>query len=124
VLPIDKPGMHAHTIRQPLAAGNTCVVKPSEHASASTLAFMELFESAGFPPGVVNSVTGFPDDLGSSLVGHSRVAKVAFTGGEAGGQSVYRTAADSLKHVTLELGGKSPNIVFADAVMRQLDQLD
>jgi (Z)-2-((N-methylformamido)methylene)-5-hydroxybutyrolactone dehydrogenase len=138
VLPLDKPGMFTFTRREPLgviaaivpwnspllllswklapllAAGNTVVVKPSEHASASTLAFVDLFEKAGFPPGVVNTVTGFPADIGS-LVTHPNVAKVAFTGGEAGGAAVYKAAADSLKHITLELGGKSANIVFADA---------
>jgi (Z)-2-((N-methylformamido)methylene)-5-hydroxybutyrolactone dehydrogenase len=139
VLPIDKPGIHAYTRREPLgviacitpwnsplllltwklapalAAGNTVVVKPSEHTSASTLAFAELIAEAGFPPGVVNTVTGLPEEIGSALVGHPRVAKVAFTGGEAGGVSVYQAAARGLKHVTLELGGKSPNIIFADA---------
>jgi acyl-CoA reductase-like NAD-dependent aldehyde dehydrogenase len=139
VLPIDKPGMHAYTRREPLgviacitpwnsplmllswklapalAAGNTVVIKPSEHSSASTLAFVELFEKAGFPPGVVNTVTGLPEEAGMPLVRHPDVAKVAFTGGEAGGLAVYRSAAEGLKHVSLELGGKSPNIIFADA---------
>ncbi|MEZ5929906.1 MAG: aldehyde dehydrogenase [Parvularculaceae bacterium] len=141
VLPIDKHGMHAYTRREPLgvvacitpwnsplmlltwklapalAAGNTCVIKPSEHASVSTLAFLELFEQAGFPHGVVNSVTGFPAEVGAPLVAHPDVRKVAFTGGEAGGLNVYRCAAEGLKHVTLELGGKSPNIVFDDTVI-------
>ena len=139
VLPIDKPAMFAFTRREPLgvvvcivpwnsplllltwklapalAAGNTVVIKPSEHASASTLAFVELFEKAGFPPGVVNTVTGFPDQVGAPLAQHPDVAKIAFTGGEAGGAAVYRAAAASFKHVSLELGGKSPNIIFADA---------
>ena len=98
-----------------LAAGNTLVVKPSEHASASTLAFMELVQQAGFPPGVVNVVTGFADGAGEPLVSHPDVAKVTFTGSVNGGRAVNRTAADQLKPVTLELGGKSPQIVFADA---------
>jgi (Z)-2-((N-methylformamido)methylene)-5-hydroxybutyrolactone dehydrogenase len=139
VLPIDKPGMHAYTRREPLgviacitpwnspllllawklapalAAGNTVVIKPSEHASASTLAFAELFAQAGFPPGVVNTVTGLPQEAGVALVRHPDVAKIAFTGGEAGGLAVYKSAAEGLKHVSLELGGKSPNIIFADA---------
>ncbi len=139
VLPIDKPGMFAFTRREPLgviacivpwnsplllltwklapalAAGNTVVIKPSEHASASTLAFVELFEKAGFPPGVVNTLTGFPDQVGAPLAQHPRVAKIAFTGGEAGGAAVHRAAAAGFKHVSLELGGKSPNIIFADA---------
>jgi aldehyde dehydrogenase (NAD+) len=139
VLPIDKPGMFAFTRREPvgvvaaivpwnsplllltwklaplLAAGNTVVIKPSEHASCSTLAFVELFAEAGFPNGVVNTVTGFPKEVGMPLVSHPDVAKIAFTGGEAGGISVYGAAAAGLKAVTLELGGKSANIVFADA---------
>jgi aldehyde dehydrogenase (NAD+) len=139
VLPIDKPSMFTFTRREPigvvaaivpwnsplllltwklaplLAAGNTAVIKPSEHASCSTLAFLELFAEAGFPPGVVNSVTGFPAEAGEPLVRHPGVAKIAFTGGEAGGLSVYRAAAEQLKTVTLELGGKSANIIFADA---------
>ncbi len=139
VLPIDKAGMHAHTRREPvgivacivpwnspllllawklapaLAAGNTVVIKPSEHASASTLAFVELFERAGFPAGVVNTVTGLPEEAGKALVQHPDIAKIAFTGGESGGISVYQSAASQLKHVTLELGGKSANIIFADA---------
>jgi aldehyde dehydrogenase (NAD+) len=139
VLPIDKPGMHAYTRREPLgviacitpwnspllllawklapalAAGNTVVIKPSEHASASTLAFAELFARAGFPPGVVNTVTGLPQEAGVALVRHPDVAKIAFTGGEAGGLAVYKSAAEGMKHVSLELGGKSPNIIFADA---------
>ncbi|EZP74247.1 Aldehyde dehydrogenase [Sphingomonas paucimobilis] len=139
VLPIDKPAMHAFTRREPigvvacitpwnspllllawklaplLAAGNTAVIKPSEHASCSTLAFAELFARAGFPAGVVNTVTGTPMETGAPLVNHPDVAKIAFTGGEAGGIAVYRAAAENLKKVTLELGGKSPNIIFAEA---------
>ena len=139
VLPIDKPGMFAFTRREPigvvaaiapwnsplmlltwklaplLAAGNTVVIKPSEHSSASTLAFVELFAKAGFPPGVVNTVTGFPEEVGVPLVSHPLVAKIAFTGGEAGGVAVYKAAAEGLKTVTLELGGKSANIVLDDA---------
>jgi (Z)-2-((N-methylformamido)methylene)-5-hydroxybutyrolactone dehydrogenase len=98
-----------------LAAGNTVVIKPSEHASASTLAFVELFAEAGFPPGVVNTVTGFPDEVGVPLVSHPLVAKIAFTGGEEGGVAIYKAAAEGLKAVTLELGGKSANIIFDDA---------
>ncbi|MGP2492140.1 aldehyde dehydrogenase [Mesorhizobium sp. PUT5] len=139
VLPIDKAGMFAFTRHEPLgviaaivpwnsplllltwklapllAAGNTVVIKPSEHASASTLEFVKLFEQAGFPPGVVNTVTGMPMEVGVPLVAHPDVAKIAFTGGEPGGIAVYRAAAEGLKTVTLELGGKSANIVFDDA---------
>ncbi|RVA64251.1 aldehyde dehydrogenase family protein, partial [Mesorhizobium sp. M7A.F.Ca.CA.001.08.2.1] len=98
-----------------LAAGNTVVIKPSEHASASTLEFVKLFAQADFPPGVVNTVTGMPLDVGVPLVSHPDIAKIAFTGGEPGGIAVYRAAAEQLKTVTLELGGKSANIVFDDA---------
>ena len=139
VLPIDKQGMFAFTRREPLgviaaivpwnsplmlltwklapllAAGNTVVVKPSEHTSASALEFVRLFGEAGFPPGVVNTVTGMPQDVGVPLVSHPDVAKIAFTGGEPGGVAVYHAAAEGLKTVTLELGGKSANVVFDDA---------
>jgi acyl-CoA reductase-like NAD-dependent aldehyde dehydrogenase len=100
-----------------LAAGCTVVVKPSEHTSISLLEFCKLIEEAGFPKGVVNVVTGFGPEVGEPLVAHPKVAKIAFTGGEIGGQKVYETAAKGLKKVTLELGGKSPNIVFDDAAI-------
>ena len=98
-----------------LAAGNTVVLKPSEFTSASVLEFMKLIEQAGFPPGVVNVVTGFGADVGMPLVEHPLVAKVAFTGSDRTGTLIYQTAAKGLKRVTMELGGKSPNIVFDDA---------
>ena len=98
-----------------LAAGNTVVIKPSEYTSASALEFMRLVEQAGFPPGVINVVTGFGSDVGTPLVEHPLVAKIAFTGSDATGQRVYEAAARGLKRVSLELGGKSPNIVFDDA---------
>jgi aldehyde dehydrogenase (NAD+) len=100
-----------------LAAGCTIVLKPSEHTSVSALEFCKLIEEAGFPKGVFNVITGFGPDVGEPLVAHPKVAKVAFTGGEIGGQKVYESAARGLKAVTLELGGKSPNIVFDDAIM-------
>jgi (Z)-2-((N-methylformamido)methylene)-5-hydroxybutyrolactone dehydrogenase len=98
-----------------LAAGCTIVVKPAEQAPASTLEFAALMEEAGFPPGVFNVVTGFGDEAGAPLVAHPDVDKVAFTGGTATGHAVMKSAADHLARVTLELGGKSPNIVFEDA---------
>lgn len=137
-IPIDKPGMFGYTLRQPvgvcaaitawnsplllltwklapaLAAGCTMVVKPSEHASASTLAFGEVLEEAGLPSGVVNIVLGGPQ-TGSSLVGHPGVDKVAFTGSATIGARVGAAGISDVKRVTLELGGKSPNIVFDDA---------
>jgi aldehyde dehydrogenase (NAD+) len=97
-----------------LAAGNTAVIKPSEFTSTSTLLLMELFERAGFPPGVVNVVTGFGLAVGQPLAAHRLVRKVSFTGGVEGGIKAYGTAAEGLKSVVLELGGKSPNILFPD----------
>ncbi len=141
VIPIDKPGNFNYTRYEPLgvvgaivpwnspllltawklapalAAGNTVVVKPSEFTSASLLEFMKVFEQVGFPPGVVNVVTGFGADTGAPLVAHPQVAKIAFTGSEKTGQAIYESAAHGLKRVGLELGGKSPNIVFDDADM-------
>ena len=90
------------------------MVKPSELAPLSTLRLMDLVHEAGFPPGVVNVVIGGPD-VGSCLVRHPEVDKIAFTGQTETGKSILRASADDLKRVTLELGGKSPNIVFADA---------
>jgi acyl-CoA reductase-like NAD-dependent aldehyde dehydrogenase len=139
VLPIDKPGYLTYTRYEPLgvvaaitpwnspllllawklapglAAGNTFVVKPSEHASASTLEFARLFGEAGFPPGVVNVVAGLGSAVGARLIAHPDVAKVAFTGSDETGRRINQEAARTFKHVTMELGGKSPNIVFADA---------
>jgi aldehyde dehydrogenase (NAD+) len=98
-----------------LAAGCAAVVKPSEHAPVSTLGLARLFARAGFPPGVVNVVTGESRELGAALAGHSGVDKVAFTGSTATGRAVAHAAAENLNAVTLELGGKSPQIVFPDA---------
>jgi (Z)-2-((N-methylformamido)methylene)-5-hydroxybutyrolactone dehydrogenase len=97
-----------------LAAGNTVVIKPSEFTSASTVEFVKLVGEAGFPPGVVNVVTGFGKDVGS-LTSHPLVRKIAFTGSDGTGRAINEIAAKTFKRVTLELGGKSPNIVFADA---------
>jgi (Z)-2-((N-methylformamido)methylene)-5-hydroxybutyrolactone dehydrogenase len=143
VLPIDKPGIFNFTREEPLgvvaaitpwnsplllatwklapalAAGNTVVWKPSEFSSVSALVFGELFERAGFPPGVVNIVTGYGAEVGEPLITHRDVAKIAFTGGDKTGEHVYQLAARGLKRVTLELGGKSANIVFDDADIEQ-----
>ncbi|OWT77169.1 MULTISPECIES: aldehyde dehydrogenase [unclassified Achromobacter] len=98
-----------------LCAGNTVVCKPSEYTSASLFELARLFVEAGFPPGVFNIVTGFGGEVGDPLVRHPQVPRIAFTGGDEAGRKIYQAAADNLKRVSLELGGKSPNIVFDDA---------
>ncbi len=98
-----------------LAAGNTVVIKPSEFASASMTGLIGLFKQAGFPPGVVNLVTGFGQEAGKALVEHPLVKRIAFTGGNIGGQKISEAAAHQFKRVSLELGGKSPHIIFEDA---------
>ncbi len=98
-----------------LAAGNVIVAKPSEHTSVSLMLLADLFKQAGFPPGVFNLVTGFGHEVGEPLVTHPKVARVAFTGGDEGGRKVNMLAAQHFKRVSLELGGKSPNIIFDDA---------
>lgn len=98
-----------------LAAGNTLVIKPSEFASTSLLALVELFHQAGFPKGVINVVTGLGAETGEPLVEHPLVDRIAFTGGNIAGRKIYEAAARQFKRVSLELGGKSPNIVFGDA---------
>jgi aldehyde dehydrogenase (NAD+) len=139
VIPLDKKGYFNFTRHEPigvvaaitawnspllllawklapaLAAGCTVVIKPSEFTSASTLEFVKLVEEAGFPKGVVNVVTGFGKDVGAPLTSHPLVRKVAFTGSDATGRAINEVAAKTFKRVTLELGGKSPNIVFDDA---------
>ena len=139
VIPNDVPGVFNYTRHEPLgvvvaitpwnsplmlavwklapalAAGNTVVLKPSEHASASTLEFAAQLEAAGLPPGVVNVVTGLGGEAGAPLVEHPDVAKITFTGSDTSGKRIAATAAADLKRVTLELGGKSPQLVFDDA---------
>ena len=138
-LPIDKPDMFVFTKREPLgvvaavvpwnsqlflvavkigpalAAGNTVVLKASEHASAAMLEFGKLIEDAGFPPGVVNIVTGHGEPCGRALTGHPLVARVSFTGGPNAARHVLENAKRNFAEVSLELGGKSPFIVFEDA---------
>ncbi len=98
-----------------LAAGCTCVVKPSEHAPASTVAFAEVLHEAGLPAGVFNVVTGWDRSTGEALASHAGIDKVAFTGSTATGAKVAQAAVANINKVTLELGGKSPQVVFADA---------
>ena len=139
VLPIDKPDMFVFTNPEPLgvvaavvpwnsqlflvavkigpalAAGNIVVLKASEHASAAMLEFGELIEKAGFPPGVVNIVTGHGDPCGKALTSHKKVARVSFTGGPGAAKQILHNSAENFAEVSLELGGKSPFIVFEDA---------
>ena len=138
-IPSDKPNFFVYTRREPigvvgaitpwnsplllltfklapaLAAGCTFVVKTAEQTPASTLEFARLFDEAGFPPGVFNVVTGYGPTTGRALVRNPGVDKVAFTGSTETGKQVMKDAADHLAKVTLELGGKSPQIVFDDA---------
>jgi len=97
-----------------LACGNTLVLKPAEQTPLTTLRLGELAIEAGFPAGVINILTGGPE-TGKAIVAHPGIDKIAFTGSTAVGKEIMRGAADTLKRVTLELGGKSPNIVFSDA---------
>jgi aldehyde dehydrogenase (NAD+) len=143
VIPTDKEGVFAYTVYEAkgvvaiitpwnspltltswklapaLAAGCTAVIKPSEFTSASMVELAAIATEAGVPPGVINVVTGFGPDVGEPLVTHRDVAHIGFTGGEIAGQKIYEAAARGMKTVTLELGGKSPNIVFDDADLDQ-----
>jgi aminomuconate-semialdehyde/2-hydroxymuconate-6-semialdehyde dehydrogenase len=101
-----------------LAAGNTCIYKPSELAPLTAIALGEIAVEAGLPPGVLNILPG-QGAAGAALVSHPDVDGIAFTGGVATGRRVMAAAAESLKRVTLELGGKSPNLVFADADLKR-----
>jgi aldehyde dehydrogenase (NAD+) len=138
VLPVDKPNTLVYTRKEPLgvvaaivpwnspllltiwklapalSAGNTIVIKPSEFTSASILELVQIWADA-LPPGVINVVTGAGPKTGSALVNHPKVRKIAFTGGESAGISVGEAAARRIVPLTLELGGKSANIVFEDA---------
>lgn len=107
--------MAAWKLAPALAAGCTVVLKPSEEASLSALALADLIEEAGFPAGVVNVVTGLGSEAGDALVRHSGIDKISFTGSTATGRAIAREAGGSLKKLTLELGGKSPTILFGDA---------
>lgn len=138
-LPIDKPDVFVFTNREPLgviaavvpwnsqlflsavkigpalAAGNTIVVKASEHASAAMLEFGEIIVAAGLPAGVVNIVTGHGDPCGKVLTSHPLVARISFTGGPSAARSVLMNSTNNFAEISLELGGKSPVVVFDDA---------
>jgi len=138
VLPIDKSDMLVFTTREPigvvvaivpwnaqlflsatkiapaLAAGNTLVVKASEQAPAALFKLAELVEKSGFPPGVINIITGFAEPCGRVLTTHPKVARIAFTGGTEVARHIVRNSAENFAHVSLELGGKSPMLIFED----------
>lgn len=107
--------MAAWKLAPAIAAGCTCVLKPAEQTPLTALEFAGYLADAGLPPGVVNIITGFGEECGAPLVKHTDVNKVAFTGSASVGKAIMKAAADTVKRVTLELGGKSPNIFFADA---------
>ena len=107
--------MAAWKLAPALAAGCTCVLKPAEQTPLTALEFAHWLEEVGLPPGVVNVVNGMGEVAGAALVAHPGVDKIAFTGSAAVGKIIVKSAADTLKRVTLELGGKSPNVFFADA---------
>jgi len=138
-IPVSAPGYFNYTRREPvgvigqiipwnfpllmaawklgaaLACGNTVILKPAEQTPLSALRLGELLDDAGIPPGVVNIVTGLGETAGAAIAAHPDIDKVAFTGSTEVGRLIMRAAAGNLKRVSLELGGKSPNIVFADA---------
>src|SRR6202046_3989371 len=107
--------MAAWKLAPAIAAGSTCILKPAEQTPLTALEFANYFADCGLPPGVVNIVTGFGENCGAPLVQHPDVNKIAFTGSAAVGKIIVKQAADTVKRVTLELGGKSPNIFFVDA---------
>jgi acyl-CoA reductase-like NAD-dependent aldehyde dehydrogenase len=111
--------MAAWKVAPALAFGNTVVLKPAEQTPLTALRLAELCLEAGVPEGVVNVVTGFGEEAGQSLAQHGDVDKIAFTGSTEVGRKILHASEGNLKRVTLELGGKSPNIVFADANMRR-----
>jgi acyl-CoA reductase-like NAD-dependent aldehyde dehydrogenase len=107
--------MAAQKVAPAIAAGCTFILKPPEQTPLTCLELPKILEEAGLPAGVLNVVTGWGETAGAPLVAHPGVDKVGFTGSKEVGKLIMKSAADTLKHVTLELGGKSPNIVFADA---------
>ncbi|KAI6141255.1 aldehyde dehydrogenase [Pisolithus tinctorius] len=121
IIPWNSPLiMFAWKIAPALATGNSVVLKPSEFTPLTALRMCHLVNEAGFPPGVLNVVTGYGNTVGSAISSHMRIHKVAFTGSTLAGRKIMEAAAKSnLKNVTLELGGKSPNIIFNDADLEQ-----
>ncbi|HYG82121.1 MAG TPA: betaine-aldehyde dehydrogenase [Pyrinomonadaceae bacterium] len=111
--------MAAWKLAPALAAGNTVVLKPAEQTPVNAMELGRLIQEAGFPDGVVNIVPGYGETAGAALAAHPDIDKIAFTGSTEVGKIIARAAADNLTKVSLELGGKAPNIVFADADMEQ-----
>src|SRR6476619_7017603 len=111
--------MAAWKLGPALATGCTVVLKPAEETPLSALRLGELIQDAGFPDGVVNIVTGFGETAGAALAAHPGVDKVAFTGSTEVGRLIVQVSAGNLQRVSLELGGKSPNIIFRDADLDQ-----
>jgi betaine-aldehyde dehydrogenase len=111
--------MAAWKLAPALAAGNTVVLKPAEQTPVTAMELGKLFQEAGFPDGVVNIVPGYGETAGAALASHPGIDKIAFTGSTEVGKIIARTAAENLTKVSLELGGKAPNIVFADADIEQ-----
>src|SRR3954451_12836414 len=137
-IPVSKPGLDL-TLREPigvvglivpwnfpllmaswklgpaLVAGNTCILKPASYSPMTAIRLGELALEAGFPPGVINVVTGPGGSAGAAIAAHAGIGKVAFTGETTTGQEIMRLASNNVKKISLELGGKSPNVVYADA---------
>ncbi len=111
--------MAAWKLAPALAAGNTVVLKPAEQTPVTAMELGKLIQEAGFPPGVVNIVPGYGEKAGAALASHPGIDKVAFTGSTEVGKLIARAAAENLTKVSLELGGKAPNVVFADADLEQ-----
>ena len=111
--------MAAWKLAPALAAGNTVVLKPAEQTPVTAMELGKLIQEAGFPPGVVNIVPGYGEKAGAALASHAGIDKVAFTGSTDVGKLIARAAAENLTKVSLELGGKAPNVVFADADLEQ-----
>ena len=120
IIPWNGPvAMFAWKIAPALACGNVCIIKPAEQTPLTALFLGELIQEAGIPEGVVNIITGFGETAGAAIASHPDIDKVAFTGSTEVGKLILQASAGNLKRVSLELGGKSPNIVFADANMEQ-----
>src|SRR5258707_409064 len=111
--------MAAWKLAPALAAGNTVVLKPAEQTPVTSLELAKLIQEAGFPEGVVNIIPGYGETAGAALASHKGIDKIAFTGSTEIGKVIAKSAADNLTKVSLELGGKAPNVIFADADLDQ-----